>query len=127
MARFKNHVLVVIGFAVAGMIGAAFGTGTAQAVVSTLVTAVNTSANPVPTQPVNVTDPGRIPYEGSAAPVCPDPTFCDFTIGIVPAGHRVVIQHISGFAQFSNPPTVIVVHGFADTTIHFFCSSTTHW
>jgi hypothetical protein len=60
MSRIRTYLLVTIGFAFAGMIGAAFGTGTAQAVVSTLVSVVNPSTSPVQTSSVNVTDPGRI-------------------------------------------------------------------
>jgi len=41
MTRFKNYLVVILGFAFAGAIGASFGRGTAQAVVSTLVSVVN--------------------------------------------------------------------------------------
>jgi len=40
MSRVRTYLLVVVASALAGMIGAAFGTGTAQAVVSTLVSVV---------------------------------------------------------------------------------------
>jgi hypothetical protein len=110
MARFKNYLLVVIGFAVAGAIGAAFGTGTAQAVVSTLVTAVNTSANPVPTSSVDATDPGRIAYQSSVvnSNKCSG-NVCAFSFPTVPAGHRVVVQHIGGVLDFTAAPTTITV------------------
>jgi len=117
MARFKNHLLVVLGFAIAGMIGAAFGTGTAQAVVSTLVTAVNTSTNPVQTNSVNVTDPGRIAYQSTIdnAGKCLAETGCNFIFPFVPTGHRVVIQHISGTVFFTGTPpapgTILTVSG----------------
>jgi len=58
MGRFKNYLLVVLGFAFAGAIGAAFGTRTAQAVVATLVEVVNPTTSPVAS--LNVTDPGRL-------------------------------------------------------------------
>jgi hypothetical protein len=58
MSRIRTYLLVTIGFAFAGMIGAAFGTSTAQAVVAILVEVVNPTTSPVPS--LNVTDPGRI-------------------------------------------------------------------
>jgi len=106
MARFKNYLRAVIGFAVAGVIGAAFGSGTAQAVVSTLVSVVNPSTSPVPTSSVNVTDPGRIAYQSTVAPTaCSGNSQCFFDFPAVPAGHRLVIQHISGLVQFTAQPT----------------------
>ena len=117
MARFKNHVLVVIGFALAGLIGAAFGTGAAQAVVSTLVTSVNTSANPVPTSSVNVTDPGRIAYQSTVTPTaCSGNSQCFSDFPAVPAGHRLVIQHIGGFVVLTAQPTSTDVY-IQDNTI----------
>jgi hypothetical protein len=116
MARFKNHLLVVIGFAVAGMIGAACGTGTAQAVVSTLVSVVNPNTSPVQTSSVDVTDPGRIAYQSTIDNVgmC-SATFCNFIFPFVPTGHRVVIQHISGQVFFAGTPpapgTILAVSG----------------
>jgi len=105
MARFKNHLLVVLGFTFAGMIGVAFGTGTAQAVVATLVEVVNPSTSPVPTSTVNVTDPGRIAYETTASSLCTvGISFCSIEFPSVPAGHRLVIQHVSGSAQFNADP-----------------------
>jgi hypothetical protein len=59
MARFKNYLLIAIGFALAGAIGAAFSTGTAQAIVAALVQVANPTTSPVPS--LSVTDPGRIP------------------------------------------------------------------
>jgi hypothetical protein len=94
MARFKNYLLVVIGFAVAGMIGAAFGTGTAQAVVSTLVSVLNPNTSPVPS--LNVADPGRIAYQATVNNLgkCANQG-CSFGFPTAPAGHRVVVQHIT--------------------------------
>ena len=106
MARFKNYLLAIVGFAVAGMIGAAFGTGTAQAVSSTLVSVVNSPSSPVPT--LSVTDPGRIPYQLEIDVSCNPSTVCVFSFPIVHAGHRVVIQHIIGIITYSPAPTIIV-------------------
>jgi len=103
MARFKNYLLVVMGFAVAGAIGAAFGTGTAQAVVATLVEVVNPNTSPVPS--LNVTDPGRIAYQSTVsfnAGNCSGATACVFSFPIVPSGHRVVVQHIGAYVAVNN-------------------------
>ena len=106
MVRFKNYLLVIVGFAVAGMIGAAFGTGTAQAVVATLVEVVNPTTSPVPTSPVNVTDPGRIAYQSTVFPTgCSGNFQCFADFPAVPAGHRLVIQHIGGFVSLTAQPT----------------------
>jgi hypothetical protein len=120
MARFKNHLLVVVGFAIAGMIGAAFGTGTAQAVVASLVEVVNPTGSPVPTSVTNpgtspvlsssVDDPGRIAYQSLQTVSCTAESSCDFVLPTVPAGHRVVIQHISGIGSFTGTPTISYVN-----------------
>jgi len=72
---------------------------------------VNTSANPVPTSPVNVTDPGRIAYQSTVDNTgkCSG-TACIFSFPVVPAGHRVVVQHIAGNVDFTSPaPSTIDV------------------
>jgi hypothetical protein len=107
MARFKNHLLVVLGFAFAGAIGVAFGTGTAQAIVATLVEVVNPTTSPVPS--LNVTDPGRVPYQSIFFISCVNATDCSFSLGTVPAGHRVVVQHISGTLSVSSLPAEVEV------------------
>ncbi len=119
MARFKNHLLVVVGFAVAGMIGAAFGTGTAQAVVSTLVTVVNPGTSPVHTSSVD--DPGRIAYQSSVFNTgkCSGIS-CTFAFPSVPAGHRVVVQHISGDVSFTSIPGSVFVQIITNGTIAGF-------
>jgi len=125
MARFKNHLLVVVGCAVAGMIVAALSTGTAQAVVSTLVSVVNATTSPVPTSVVNpgtspvlgssVDEPGRIAYQStvSMSGQCTVGNACGFQFPVVPSGHRVVIQHISGAVTLTPVST-----GAAPTTIY---------
>ena len=61
MERFRKYLLVTLGFALAGAIGAAFGTGTAQAVVASLVQIVNPATSPVHINSVD--DQGRIAYQ----------------------------------------------------------------
>jgi hypothetical protein len=124
MSRVKTYLLATLGFGLAGAIGAAFGTGTAQAVVASLVDVVNPTTSPVPTSPVNVTDPGRIAYQ-----VQVDNTnkcsgqVCNFSFPAVPTGHRVVIQHVSAYVVYTSAPTVIDVsisNGTATFASNFF-------
>jgi len=131
MARFKSYLLVVIGFAVAGAIGTAFGTGTAQAVVSTLVTIVNTAANPVLTQHVAADNPSSqavwlscsVSFIGSSCKLADNNG--PYT---VPVGNRLVIESFSGvfaittgsngWVQYQNPGYVFYVpamHQYSDT------------
>jgi len=110
MTRFKNHVLVVLGFTLAGLIGVALGSGTAQAVVSTLVSVVNPGTSPVHTSSVD--DPGRIAYQSNSdmtGQCTQQQSSCQFVFPFVPAGHRVVVQHISGSISYNTAPTVITV------------------
>jgi hypothetical protein len=109
MARFKNYLLVALGFGFAGAIGAAFGTGTAQAVVSTLVSVVNPSTSPVPIS--NVNDPGRVAYQAQVPTLqgCNAANDCTYKFPTVPAGHRVVVQHISGEDELIGQPTYFKV------------------
>jgi hypothetical protein len=110
MARFKSHLFVLIGFVLLGAIGAAFGNGTAQAIVAAQVQVANTTANPVPTNAVDVTDPGRIGYQATInnAGKCSG-TECLFSFPTVPSGHRVVVQHISGAVGFTGPPIDVLI------------------
>ena len=82
----------------------------AHAVVATLVQVANTAANPAITS--NINDPGRIPYQSSvqAGATCPSGGFiCSWEFGNVPAGHRVVIQHISGTLGFATAASAVLV------------------
>jgi hypothetical protein len=56
-----------------------------------------------PNQVRDIDDPGRIPYQ-STLPGTPGPLF-QFVFPAVPAGHRLVIQHISGNLHFNAIPT----------------------
>ena len=71
--------------------------GTAHAVVATLVQVVNTTTNPAIVS--NIDDRGRIPYQaqiyGTSNTNCPAEGSCAFTFDAVPAGHRLVVQHVS--------------------------------
>jgi hypothetical protein len=73
----------------------------AHAVQESLVQLVNTTANPAIVSDMN--DPGRIPYQssiyGTTQSNCGVGNECFFIFPTVPAGHRLVIQHVSGFIQ----------------------------
>jgi len=111
MGRAKSYLLVALGFGLAGAIGAAFGTGTAQAVVASLVEIVNPATSPVPTNSMNRTDPGRLAYQAFIGHFfsCAGMSACEFSFLPVPAGHRVVVQQISVFSEFSATPGGMIV------------------
>jgi hypothetical protein len=112
------------------MIGAAFGTGTAQAVVASLVEVVNPNTSPVPTSVVNpgtspvlnssVDDPGRIAYQSQVSNSSCGTAVCDLIFPTVPSGHRVVVQHIVEEFVYTSEPTNIIVTAFNESTIPAF-------
>src|SRR5437899_2414856 len=66
------------------------------------VTVVNPATSPALTSSVD--DPGRIAYQSDV------PTGSGFVLfPVVPPGHRLVIQHVSGFAIYGGAPTRVVV------------------
>jgi hypothetical protein len=75
-----------------------------HAVVAALVQVTNTTANPVITSRMD--DPGRIPYESYVAGDCYTSNLCEFSFSPVPAGHRLVIQHVSIVGAASGPGVV---------------------
>jgi len=107
MTRFKNHLLVALSFVLACAIGAAFGTGSAQAVVSTLVSIVNPGTSPVHTSSVD--DPGRTAYQSTVTGQCSSQLPCRFNFPAAPSGHRIVVQHIAGTVGYSSIPSTIWV------------------
>lgn len=72
----------------------------ARGFAAALVQVANTTANPAITS--NMDDPGRIPYQaqvsGTTGSNC-TATSCEFDFAPVPAGHRLVILHVSAFIQ----------------------------
>jgi hypothetical protein len=70
----------------------------------------NTAAQPVFTSSVD--EPGRNAYQSQASNSngsCSGAGFCFFEFGQVPAGHRVVIQHVSGIISFFTAPNSVWV------------------
>ena len=51
---------------------------------------------------MNVDEPGRIPYQAGAFGHC-NGTVCKATFQAIPAGHRLVIQHVSGNVSTLDP------------------------
>ena len=70
------------------------------------VTVTNRSTSPVPTAvPANPDDPGRNAYQSSIRQPCGlggDPN-CRFVFPVVPPGHRLVIEHITGTLELQAP------------------------
>ncbi|MGB0034436.1 MAG: hypothetical protein WBP79_03070 [Candidatus Acidiferrales bacterium] len=62
---------------------------------------------PAVTDVRNLDDPGRIPYQSSATTPCS--SFCLFNFGPVPSGHRLVIQHVTGYLGFISDPKSVQV------------------
>ncbi len=60
----------------------------------------------------NADDPGRIAYQSRQSPgaACPIGSGLCFTFGPVPAGHRLVVQHISAQYEFSSVPNPFSVY-----------------
>lgn len=109
MKHFATHLSRIAGFAVAGLIGASFATGTAQSVVASLVQIVNTSANPVPSQDVD--NPARQPVSfetlvGVSANATNGLTFQAYQ---VPAGKELVIDYVSMSQDVQNSEQVFSI------------------
>jgi hypothetical protein len=95
---------------------------TLHAVVSTLVTVANTTANPVPTHSVD-TAPMLPTFSGLAICTAPAQQVCTETLGQVPSGMTAVVQDVSGscFSSGSNgvpgpPPSSLVISSIGSGT-----------
>jgi hypothetical protein len=75
----------------------------ALASLVTLASPVHEAIGAQVSQVRDVDDPGRIPYQSTLTGT-PGPIF-QFLFPAVPAGHRLVIQHISGNLHFNAVPT----------------------
>ena len=112
---------IVFAFGLAALATPTFSQGAPPGGVSGQVTVTNPDTSPVPTTVLNpatapaltssVDDPGRLAYQSSGFGDCsPGPTFgCEISFSAVPAGHRLVVQHVSG--GFRDPTGVIVQLG----------------
>ena len=109
--NFAKRLLMVAGaVALAGIFGALLAPKTTHAIVATAVYMVNTAATPGLVS--NIDNPGRIPYQSIANMTgkCPlGGNTCFWEFGNPPAGHRIVIQHVSGLIGFGTAPSEVEV------------------
>jgi hypothetical protein len=74
----------------------------------------------------SIDNPGRAPYQ-SFAPVTCNGSICFSSYPVVPAGHRLVIQHVSGTLEFGGasitiPTTILVRVGYFNGSVQEFFS-----
>ena len=97
MNLLRKVLIPLGGVAVASLLLTIVAPRAAHALVATLVQVVNTTTNPAIVS--NMDDQGRTPYQaqilGTSAANCPAEGSCAFTFDAVPAGHRLVVQHVS--------------------------------
>lgn len=78
-----------------------------QALADPQVTVTNPVTNPAKTSSVD--DPGRIPYQFFANLQPCVHTTCQATTPAVPAGKRLVVQHVSAFGALTSPGNTVEV------------------
>src|SRR5260370_10996801 len=102
MRNRKNYLFTAAGaFALIG-VGALVSPRRSEAQYSSPVRVLNPSTAPVLNSRID--DPGRIPYQSKLLNTCSGGS-CDFTFGAVPAGHRLVIQHVSASISYTDSST----------------------
>ena len=101
MNRFRNNVLMAVGFAVLAMVVGVFSAGPAiaQAVRAALVS--------------NVDEPGRVPYEFQHDCEFVG-TICRVPLPLVQTGKRLVTTHVSGFFDVTLPPGTLATALYFD-------------
>jgi hypothetical protein len=111
MRNRKSYLLkVVAGLALIGM-GALVSPRRSEAQFASPVRVMNTSAAPALNSRID--DPGRIPFIAGFSNSCSG-SLCSTTFLSVPAGHRVVIEHVSATLSFNAAPGTVV--GFVSST-----------
>lgn len=111
MKKIKTYVLSTMALGGLLLIGSVVRSRDSQAkgAYSTPVTVMNPSSAPAIGSSID--EPGRAPYVSSVLDLgtaCGLGFECDFSFPAVPAGHRLVIQELSGFIQFNYTPGVFV-------------------
>ena len=117
MNAAKRYLLIAGCFALAVTTLAVFTPRVAQAVANAMVTVINTASNPIPTQPVHARQAVYLGCEptiadgafGSAQCTLFDNSINDgnrLKLYTVPAGKRLVIDSLSGFAQVPSSQSV---------------------
>jgi hypothetical protein len=110
MKLLKQALAVLATVVVIAVIAAVVTPKTAHAIVATAVQVVNTAAAPALVS--NIDNPGRIPYQSivdQTGRCNPGGNACFWEFGNPPAGHRIVIQHVSGTVGFSATPIGVSV------------------
>ena len=96
----KKALTTLGGVFLAALLIAALAPKATHGIAAALVLVANTAASPAIVS--NMNDPGRIPYQaqvdGSTTANCWGGG-CSFAFAPVPAGHRLVILHVSAFIQ----------------------------
>jgi len=92
------------------------------------VTVTNPATSPVPNKVVNpatapvitssIDNPARIPYAASGEAGCS--IQCTIAFPAVPAGHRLVVQYLTGFVGLTSAPQSVLVAAGADEQISYF-------
>jgi len=115
MSSAKRYLLIALSFAICMTVFAAFAPRIAHAVTATLVQVVNTATQPLPTSSVD--DPGRTPYQFFVNLQPCINTICQATTPAVPAGKRLVVQHVSAFGALTSPGNVVEVVVSTNTAV----------
>jgi hypothetical protein len=102
MRNGKKYLFAAIGGLALIGVGILLSPRRIEAQYSSPVRVLNTSAAPALTSKID--DPGRIPFLTLFSNGCSG-TLCSYNFPAVPAGHRLVIQHISGALIFNTAPT----------------------
>jgi hypothetical protein len=102
MRNRKQYLFAAIGGLALVGVGTLLSPRRSEAQFSSPVRVMNTSAAPALNSRID--DPGRIPFLVLFSNGCSG-TLCSYTFPAVPAGHRVVIEHISGALIFNTAPT----------------------
>jgi hypothetical protein len=107
MRAYKSFVLTAAG-AFAGIAGIALlsprhseAQSSSDAQLASPARVVNSVTGPALTSRID--EPGRIPYQATVRPNCAGGANCFFNFATIPAGHRLVIQHVSGILSFNAP------------------------
>src|SRR5260370_15220841 len=103
MRNRKQYLFAAIGGLALVGVGALLSPRRGEAQFSSPVRVMNTSAAPALNSRID--DPGRIPYISPFSNGC-STTTCNYTFPPVPAGPRVLIQHVSSDLQFTAAPGI---------------------
>ena len=101
----KQWLGVVAAIAAAGVISL-FSARRIEAQYSSPVKVMNTTSAPALNSSVD--DHGRVAYQSMLFKGCSSAA-CTFTFGPVPAGHRLVIEHVSGALELAGSASDVIV------------------